>query len=386
MHRRSYRLAICTDAGKGLNAVKTVLKNSKHRECRVHEALSNKLQEKFCGKVYDENLWPAADAWQIEQFEKHMSKMLAADPDVHTYLTENHPNLWMRCKFNEITKVDYVTNNLAESFNNWIRKIKAMNVGDLVDKIREKLMLKFDQRRRIGRNMAGLILPHIYDDVKMRSHGLRYRIQMCDDDIAEVYGKHWTFAKDQLVDFKHVVDLKDMTCTCRSWQVSGKPCPHAIAFITYLREENLQLFVDSAYIIEKFRAAYEGMIPAMTDKKPDKGFFSYPPFLRRPAGRPKTHRFKAAHEGGYKKKRRGSAHECPICHQHGHHWNTCREGDPEAKEALALLAAQRFVFFTSLSRLHLVVHDSSIYFSTYVVEKLRRKEKNQEMTATLVDN
>jgi hypothetical protein len=88
-----------------------------------------------------------------------------------------------------------------------------------------------------------------------------------------------------------VVDLKGMTCTCRSWQISGKPCPHAITFITYLREENLQLYVDRSYTIEKFRAAYKGKIPAMTDKKqwpkPDKGFFLYPPLLRRPAGRQK---------------------------------------------------------------------------------------------------
>lgn len=377
-------LAICTDAGKGLSAVKTVFRNAEHRECMRH--LVTNFKKKFRGKVFDENLWPAAYAWQPEQFDEHMSKMIEANPDVHTYLTENHPNLWMRCKFSELTKVDYVTNNLAESFNSWIRKFKAMHVSDLADRMRQKLMVKYDQRRRIGRSMSGLILPHIYNDLKMRSHGLKYRIQRSDDDIAEVYGKHWTFAKDQLVDFKHVVDLKHMTCTCRSWQISGKPCPHAIAFITYLREENLQLYVDKSYTIEKFRSAYEGRIPALTDKKqwpkPDKGFFLYPPLLRRPAGRPVTHRYKAAHEGGYKKKRRGSAHKCPICHKHGHHWNTCRDGDPEAKEALALLAAQRSVFFHIPFKTFIRLLFHTCTFTLLHCSKTEKKRKKQEEAAT----
>jgi hypothetical protein len=312
--------------------------------------------------------------------------MIEANPDVHTYLTENHPNLWMRCKFSELTKVDYVTNNLAESFNSWIRKFKAMHVSDLADRMRQKLMVKYDQRRRIGRSMSGLILPHIYNDLKMRSHGLKYRIQRSDDDIAEVYGKHWTFAKDQLVDFKHVVDLKHKTCTCRSWQISGKPCPHAIAFITHLREENLQLYVDKSYTIEKFRSAYEGRIPALTDKKqwpkPDKGFFLYPPLLRRPAGRLVTHRYKASHEGGYKKKRRGSAHKCPICHKHGHHWNTCRDGDPEAKEALALLAAQRSVFFHIPFKTFIRLLFHTCTFTLLHCSKTEKKRKKQEEAAT----
>ena len=30
--------------------------------------------------------------------------------------------------------MDYVTNNLAESFNNWIKQYKSMNLDDLMDK------------------------------------------------------------------------------------------------------------------------------------------------------------------------------------------------------------------------------------------------------------
>jgi hypothetical protein len=30
---------------------------------------------------------------------------------------------------------------------------------------------------------------------------------------------------------RHVVNIKDHVCTCREWQVSGKPCAHALALI-----------------------------------------------------------------------------------------------------------------------------------------------------------
>lgn len=104
-------LAICTDAGKGLSAVKTVFRNAEHRDCMRH--LVTNFKKKFHGWVFDENLWPAAYTWQPEQFEEHMSKMVAANPEVHIYLAKEHPNLWSRSKFNELTKVDYVTKKLG---------------------------------------------------------------------------------------------------------------------------------------------------------------------------------------------------------------------------------------------------------------------------------
>jgi hypothetical protein len=51
----------------------------------------------------------------------------------------------------------------------------------------------------------------------------------------------------------------------------------------------------------------------------------YPPLLKSIAGRSKN-RHKGALEGGSRKKIK--RHECPICHQLGHHWYTYKNGDP----------------------------------------------------------
>jgi hypothetical protein len=53
-------LAICTDVGKDLAEVKSIFTIVEHRECMRH--LVTNFKKKFNGKVYDENLWPAAYA------------------------------------------------------------------------------------------------------------------------------------------------------------------------------------------------------------------------------------------------------------------------------------------------------------------------------------
>lgn len=84
------------------------------------------------------------------------TKLAATD-----YIRQCHKKLWSRSQFSTICKVDYVTNNLAESFNNWIKQHKSLNLDDLMDKIRQLLMVKWNQRRKIGKKFDGLILPHI---------------------------------------------------------------------------------------------------------------------------------------------------------------------------------------------------------------------------------
>lgn len=127
--------------------------------------------------------------------------------------------------------------------------------------------------------------------------------------------------------FRFVVNLLERECSCRQWKVSGLPCKHALAFITSLTNAHLQNYVDSCYSIDKFRVAYEQLIPAMVDKnewpKSDHGFFMFPALLKATAGRPKTERYKGCGE----KKRKSGQHLCPICKDYGHYWQKYKKGN-----------------------------------------------------------
>lgn len=75
------------------------------------------------------------------------------------YLRKSHTRLWIRNQFSTICKMDYVTNNLAESFNDRIKHHKSLNLDDFMGKIRQMLMIKWNQRRKISRNLDGSVLP-----------------------------------------------------------------------------------------------------------------------------------------------------------------------------------------------------------------------------------
>lgn len=78
--------------------------------------------------------WSAAYAWTIDKFEAHVAAMEVAKPVAIDYLRKHHVRIWSRSHFSMVIKVDYVTNNLAESFNHWIKDFKAMHLVDFMDK------------------------------------------------------------------------------------------------------------------------------------------------------------------------------------------------------------------------------------------------------------
>ena len=205
-----------------------------------------------------------------------------------------------------ICKVDYVTNNLAECFNNWIKHLKSLHLDDLVDKIRQLIMVKWNQRRKVARKLDGCILPHIIKKLKEQSRELNLEVTECSEgEVAEVTALGGS-------GFRFVVNLLDRTCSCRQWQVSGIPCKHALAFITSQDDAQLEPYVDLYYSTDKFRTAYEKLIPAMPDKsqwpKSTHNFFMHPPLLKATAGRPKTERHKGCNEKNKKKRTAPMSH------------------------------------------------------------------------------
>lgn len=161
-------LVIHTDAGKGLEtAIGNVFRFAEHRECMRH--LVENFNKKFKGKVFDDNLWPAAYSYSKKRYDQHISK-IATNAKAIKWLHDNHPHLWSRSLFSELSKVDYVTNNLAESFNNMIKDIKGLPVVDLIYRMRQKIMVKMDLRRRIGMKFEGhLILPSVIKDLNAKA-------------------------------------------------------------------------------------------------------------------------------------------------------------------------------------------------------------------------
>jgi hypothetical protein len=234
-----------------------------------------------------------------------------------------------------LSKVDYVTNNLAELFNNWIKPEKGKHLDDFLDIIRQMILIKWNNRKKVAKKFTRKILPHIMQKLREDSYNLDIEvITASPEGVAELRAKESS-------GFRFVVSLPDRTCSCRVWQGSGIPCKHAIAYITSIPGEKLEDHMDDYFSMNKFRAAYEGSIPCIPDKsmwpQTTHGFFMHPSLLRSTGGGRRKNRMKSALEGGSSKKK-AKKHECPICHELGHHWYTCKNGNPED---IAAMEAER---------------------------------------------
>jgi hypothetical protein len=61
--------------------------------------------------------------------KKNWVAMEREKPVATNYIRNCHKKLWTRSQFSTRSKVDCVTNNLAECFNNWIKQHKSVIVS-----------------------------------------------------------------------------------------------------------------------------------------------------------------------------------------------------------------------------------------------------------------
>lgn len=251
-----------------------------------------------------------------------MDEVFEYSSDVKPWLDEHHNLLWARNKFSCQSKCEYINNNLAESWNAWIKGLKDLPIDALADAIREKTLILFE-KSRISTALNGVILPVVIHQLNAASKGLGHlKVTKGDPYQAEVTEIH---NDEELT--RHVVYLDKCTCTCREWQVTGKPCQHALAVITTVRQPNMEKYVDKAFSVLRFQAAYASTIPNITDKKQwpqvEKEFKLLAPVSKkRKVGRQRKNRIPSALEKGKGKATRQI--KCPECGVFGHRKGSAR--------------------------------------------------------------
>jgi len=181
---------------------------------------------------------------------------------------------------------------VLESFNAQIKKLKGLHLHELCDTLRELIMEKRYIRKKIARQWEDGILPGVLKDLNAISKNLKVvKVATCDDGIAEV-----TILDDWNNQKRHTVDLENHKCSYREWQITGKPCKHALAWICSNRGVQISDYVHEYYSVTKFRAAYEQRVEPMPDRSQwphfELGFKVFPPLLGRRPGRPKVVRIR----------------------------------------------------------------------------------------------
>ena len=129
------------------------------------------------------------------------------------YLEEHHTKLWARSMFGELSKVDFVCNNLAESFNDKISGMKTLGIVILLDAIRQCIMVKIDLRQRIcARNFLGhKIVPKVVMLLNARTRAMRtinMRVVRSSKTLVEVYAEYKHGSER-----RYTVDIGNKTCS-----------------------------------------------------------------------------------------------------------------------------------------------------------------------------
>ncbi|XP_039131882.1 uncharacterized protein LOC120268633 [Dioscorea cayenensis subsp. rotundata] len=300
---------------KGLEeAICRVYPSVEHRTCVRH--MYKNFKKKFRGESLQRSVWVAARSYTVRGYNTAIEDIKSINIRAYNWIEDlgKKPEIWSRSQFSTVCKCDYITNNISESFNAWVAEARERPVLDLLDTIRQKIMVTMDKRRRMATKWKDDIVPSVKKYVRNLSRGLAaYEVQRCSDSKAEVSYKGQ----------RCEVLLADGICSCRKWQVSGIPCVHAMAFIFSIRGAKWEEYVDLYFSVEKTRVAYNLEIAPMPDinQWTCNGQLDglLPPLSRRPAGRPKKNRIRAADEI------KSGRHKCARCGGFGHQARTCKE-------------------------------------------------------------
>jgi transposase-like protein len=140
-------LIICTDALKGLEiAVEKVFPWAEQSECFRH--LMENMKKNFTGTEYAKYMWLAAKAYTPEKHHYLLNKVLQNTLGLQQWLQKHHKLKWIRSKFSEHVKCDYINSNLAESWYSWVKELKDLR-DVMADAIKEKMVVLFEKRRKI---------------------------------------------------------------------------------------------------------------------------------------------------------------------------------------------------------------------------------------------
>ncbi|XP_058189183.1 uncharacterized protein LOC131306774 [Rhododendron vialii] len=315
----SHEFTFISDKQKGLiGALGEVMPYAEHRHFYNNFKDSNK------GLHLKEILFSAEKATYVGRFNFHMEEMNAADPDAVRWLADHPPRFWSRSHFNTYSKCEVLDNNMCESFNNTILEARGKTIIPMLEEIRVIMMKRMQERREKMRGYNGVLCPNIRTRHNNRTTGAS---EMC---IATWSGERIyqvnCFSGEQFTTY-----LATHTCTCRRWDLTGIPCPHAIAAINS-NHENVDDYVDHWFRKETYMASYEPIIYPLNGAEmwPYTGVIGpLPPDVKKQSGRPKKQRKRAIDEpqSSTKLVRRNTTTTCAQCGQLRHNKRTCK-GQP----------------------------------------------------------
>uniref|UniRef100_A0A803PYD3 SWIM-type domain-containing protein n=1 Tax=Cannabis sativa TaxID=3483 RepID=A0A803PYD3_CANSA len=275
-----------TDKQKGLQqSLKDMweegIPEAEHRHCARH--LEKNFIKVFRDKKLKDLLWKAAREVTIPRFQAAMEEIKQLDKAAYDWLMEAGPQHWSRIRI-------YLLKRLTKNRHSAL--MWESNIAPRIQEILEK-----------NKDIAS-------GHISLKSSDFIYQIQT-------MYGS------------LYYVNLKEMKCSCRKWDLTGIPCSHAVAAI-WNKHGEPENYVSKWYTKEYYLKAYGHQIFPIRnqDQWPKSGKVGLvKPISKVQPGRPKRSRKLEFDEmvppTGTKMKRRYIIIKCSGCGAKGHNFRTC---------------------------------------------------------------
>nr|KAJ0200557.1 hypothetical protein LSAT_V11C600303890 [Lactuca sativa] len=150
-------------------AVAKVFPNAKHRFCLRH--IQENLKKQWKGKELSDLVWECGRATTLNHFKYAMDELKKMNDEAHAWLCKIPAETWSKSHFSGKAHTDCLLNNLYEEIKTQAAKYVAKYNG------------------------AG-----------------KYQVASTWQD-------------------QYVVNLNEISCTCRSWEITGFPCKHVVSAI-----------------------------------------------------------------------------------------------------------------------------------------------------------
>ncbi|KAM3355750.1 hypothetical protein P3S68_022463 [Capsicum galapagoense] len=220
-------LTLISDMQKGLiDVVGQLFPKAHHRWCVGHKEAN--WAKTWRGGELKKLMWWSAWSIYTEKFEDQLKNMGSASEKAVKYLLWYPPKHWCRAYFDTVWKNFTCENNFIESFNEWILEVRAKPIIKMLEDIRIKVMGRLTDLEEEGEKWTEKFCPYameLYSDFKIIAHS--YHVQAHGDLRYEVV---------EGTD-RHVVSLASKRCICRTWDLTGIPCPHAIKALEHDKQE-----------------------------------------------------------------------------------------------------------------------------------------------------
>ncbi|WOL07031.1 hypothetical protein Cni_G15766 [Canna indica] len=261
------------------------------------------------------NFWICAWSTFHEEFVDNLKILGRFEKKAVEDLLRYNPENWCRAYFSFKSKSASVDNNSVESFNSWILKARFKPMIRMLEEIRIKTMTmiaKLDaQCSKWAKDWSPTVLK-AYKENRDIAH--RCRVEFNDSNGYEV---------SEGVD-KHIVKLDLHSCTCREWDLTGIPCPHALSAMNNSKLDPMK-YISHFYSKKTFNAVYFHKIQPVRGQKfwrTEEFQPVEPPPVVKQVGRPKKQRKREINEprmiGIVQKMSKGQQQRCGNCKKFGH--------------------------------------------------------------------